>query len=145
VLEGAISSSSAPAQSLMEHLTHGFQLSGVLQYYSALPLNITSGVTTIQGTAGRPVVAGEFIGRNSGTGPDFFSVNARVTRTFVVGGRLRLAAIAEGFNLTNRANVITVNGNFGSGAYPSNPAPSYGQPTAVGDPRTVQLAVRVSF
>jgi hypothetical protein len=31
-----------------------FQLSGMLQYYSALPLNIASGVTTIQRTAGRP-------------------------------------------------------------------------------------------
>ena len=35
-------------------LTHGFQVSGMLQAYSALPFNITSGVTTIQGTpAGR--------------------------------------------------------------------------------------------
>ena len=32
--------------------------------YSSLPFNITSGVTTIQGTAGRPVVDGEFIPRN---------------------------------------------------------------------------------
>ena len=37
-----------------ERLRHGFQLSGMLQAYSALPFNITSGVTTIQGTAGRP-------------------------------------------------------------------------------------------
>ena len=37
-------------------LTHGFQVSGMLQAYSALPFNITSGVTTIQGTAGRPIV-----------------------------------------------------------------------------------------
>ena len=32
---------------------HGFQVSGMLQAYSALPFNITSGVTTIQGTSGR--------------------------------------------------------------------------------------------
>jgi hypothetical protein len=38
-----------------------------------------------------------------------------------------------------------VNGNFGSGAYPISPLPTFGQPTAVGDPRTVQLAVRVNF
>ena len=36
----------------------GFQLSGALQAYSSLPFNITSGVTTIQGTAGRPIVDG---------------------------------------------------------------------------------------
>ena len=35
-----------------ERLSHGFQVSGMLQAYSALPFNITSGVTTIQGTAG---------------------------------------------------------------------------------------------
>ena len=59
----------------------------MLQYYSALPLNITSGVTTIQGTAGRPLVDGAFIPRNAGEGPDFFSVNLRLSRTFAVGGR----------------------------------------------------------
>ena len=56
---------------------HGFQLSGMLQAYSALPFNITSGVTTVQGTAGRPIVNGEFIGRNAGVGNDFFSLSLR--------------------------------------------------------------------
>ena len=35
---------------------HGFQVSSMLQAYSALPFNITSGVTTVQGTPGRPIV-----------------------------------------------------------------------------------------
>ena len=39
-------------------LTHGFQLSALVQAYSAAPFNITSGVTTVQGTAGRPIVDG---------------------------------------------------------------------------------------
>ena len=30
----------------------------MVQYYSALPLNILSGVITVQGTAGRPTVDG---------------------------------------------------------------------------------------
>ena len=38
----------------------------MLQAYSAPPFNITSGVTTIQGTAGRPIVDGAFIERNAG-------------------------------------------------------------------------------
>ena len=58
----------APAQTFWERLSHGFQLSGMVQAYSALPFNITSGVTTIQGTAGRPIVDGEFIDRNAGIG-----------------------------------------------------------------------------
>ena len=51
----------APATTAWEQLTHGFQVSAMLQAYSALPFNITSGVTTVQGTAGRPIVDGEFI------------------------------------------------------------------------------------
>ena len=63
-----------------------FELSGALQAYSSLPFNITSGVTTIQGTPARPIVNGEFIERNAGVGSDFFSVNARVSRSFRVMG-----------------------------------------------------------
>ena len=123
----------------------GFQVSGMLQAYSALPLNITSGVTTIQGTAGRPIVNGAFIERNSGEGPDFFSFNLRVSRTFRIGERLQVEALIEGFNLTNRTNVVSMTGNFGAGAYPMNPSATFGQITAVGDPRAAQLGVRVRF
>ena len=40
---------------------------------------------------------------------------------------------------------MTVNGNFGAGAYPTNPSPTFGQATAVGDPRSFQFGVRVRF
>ncbi|HEY2434949.1 MAG TPA: TonB-dependent receptor [Vicinamibacterales bacterium] len=123
----------------------GFQLSGLLQAYSSLPFNITSGVTTLQGTAGRPLVDGQFIPRNSGVGPDFFSLGLRVSRQFSVGGRARLEGLIEAFNVTNHTNVVTVQGNFGSGAYPADPTPNFGVSTAVGDPRTAQLGVRVRF
>ena len=93
----------------------------MLQAYSALPFNITSGVTTIQGTAGRPIVDGEFIPRNAGVGSDFFSMSLRVSRAFRIAGRVRLEGLAEVFNLTNRTNNLTRNTNFGSGAYPTNP------------------------
>jgi outer membrane receptor protein involved in Fe transport len=124
---------------------HGFQVSGLLQYYSSLPFNITSGVTTIQGTAGRPIVNGAFIDRNAGDGPDFFSLGARLSRAFKVAGRVQVEGVAEGFNLTNRQNNVAINGNFGSGAYPTNPSTTFGQVTAVGDPRAFQLAVRLRF
>ncbi len=143
--DGAIHSSMAPSRNAWDRLTHGFQLSGMLQYYSALPLNITSGVTTVQGTAGRPIVNGAFIGRNSGTGSDFFSVSTRVSRVFALGERIRLQTIAEAFNALNHRNNLTKNGTFGAGAFPSQPAPAFGQVTAVNDPRSMQLAVRLSF
>jgi hypothetical protein len=122
-----------------------FELSGTIQVYSALPYNITSGVTTIQGTAGRPIVNGEFIERNAGIGSDFLSLGMRLSREFPVRGRVRVTGIVEAFNLTNHKNVVSRNTNFGAGSYPDNPSPTYGQITAVGDPRAVQLGFRVRF
>ena len=87
----------------------------MLQAYSAPPFNITSGVTTVQGTAGRPIVDGEFIERNAGEGTPFFMLNARVSRTFRLGDRWQFEVLAEGFNLTDHANVVTRNTNFGAG------------------------------
>jgi len=123
----------------------GFQLGGMLQAYSAPPFNITSGVTTVQGTAGRPIVDGEFIDRNSGEGSPFFSLNARVSYTFHAAGRWQFEVLAEGFNLTDHVNVVTRNTNFGAGAYPTSPAPTFNQITAVGDPRSFQLGLRLRF
>jgi hypothetical protein len=110
-----------------------------------LPFNITSGATTVQGTQGRPIVDGQFIPRNSGIGGDFFSMGLRVSRSFRIAGSVRAEGIAEAFNLTNRPNDLTRIGNFGAGAYPGSPAPTFNQITAVGDPRTLQVAVRLRF
>ena len=57
----------------------------MLQAYSALPFNITSGVTTIQGTAGRPIVNGAFIARNAGKGPTSSALSARLSRDVPLG------------------------------------------------------------
>jgi hypothetical protein len=126
-------------------LPYDFDLSGALQAYSSLPFNITSGLTTIQGTAARPVVNGEFIDRNAGTGSDFLTVSARLSRSFPLSGPVVLDGAIEAFNLTNRQNALTRNTNFGPGAYPTNPVADFGTVTAVGDPRSVQLAVRLKF
>jgi outer membrane receptor protein involved in Fe transport len=145
VINGAINSPTGPAQTAWERLTHDFQMSAIVQAYSPLPLNITSGVTTIQGTAGRPTVNGAFIDRNAGEGADFFSLNTRLSRSFPLGGRARAEALAEVFNLTNRQNHVTINGTFGAGVYPASPSSTFGQVTAVGDSRSVQLALRFRF
>jgi hypothetical protein len=145
VLNGTISSSMEPARTGWERLSHGFQLSSMLQYYSSLPFNITSGVTTVQGTAGRPIVNGAFIERNAGVGSDFFSVSLRASRSFRLGSGVRIEALAEVFNLTNRRNDLTRNGNFGTGTYPTSPSSTFGAITAVGEPRSAQFALRVRF
>ncbi len=145
VIHGAVHTSMEPADTMWKHISHGFQLSGMVQAYSTLPFNITSGATTVQGTAGRPIVDGEFIERNAGIGSDYFNLSARLTRTFHLTRRVELEALAEGFNLTNRFNALTRNTNFGTGAYPTNPSPTFGQITAVSDPRSFQFGLRVKF
>jgi hypothetical protein len=42
-------------------------------------------------------------------------------------------------------NVVTVQGNFGSGAYPTNPVSNFGTPLSVNDPRSFQLGARLRF
>jgi hypothetical protein len=145
VVSGTVQTPTRAAATTSEGLTHGWQVSGILQAYSAPPFNITSGVTTVQGTTGRPIVGGQFIERNAGKGSDFFSLALRLSRTFHLTARLELEGIAEAFNLTNRQNVVTRNTNFGPGTYPDNPLPNFAQPTAVSEPRSVQLGARLRF
>jgi hypothetical protein len=145
VFNGIVQSPSGPARSVWQHLSHDFQLSGMLQYTSALPFNITAGTNTVQGTAARPLLNGDFIPRNAGTGFDLFTVNVRLSRVFQLSERVRLLGIAEAFNALNHVNGATLNGTFGSGAYPTNPLPTFRQTTSVLDPRTLQLAVRLTF
>jgi len=145
VFDGSIHSSMNKATTPWQWLSHGFQLTPIVQYYSALPFNITTGANTIQGTTARPTIDGAFINRNAGSGFDFFDLNARLSRSFQITERLRLQALAEGFNLTNHVNGVTLNGVFGTGAYPANPSPTFKQVTAVGDPRAFQLGLRLNF
>lgn len=145
VFDGSIHSSLATPKSAWQWLTHGFTLSTMLQYYSALPLNITTGTNTVQGTVARPTVNGAFISRNAGTGFDFFNLNVRVSRAIQVGERWRIEALAEAFNALNHTNGLTRNGVFGTGAYPSAPSPNFNQTTAVHDARNFQLALRIKF
>ncbi len=145
VVSGTVQTSAEPAATGWQHLSRHWQFTGTLQAYSALPFNITSGVTTIQGTPGRPIVDGAFIPRNSGVGTAFFNVSTRVSRTFHAGGRVEIEGIAEAFNLTNHQNVLTRNTNFGPGAYPTDPLPTFGQITAVGEPRSIQFGLRARF
>jgi hypothetical protein len=123
----------------------------------SIPFNITSGVANLQGTNSRPLIDGAtapsnfdvrtvaLIARNAGIGSDFFSLNLRVSRGFRIAGSVKVEGLVEAFNLTNRANSLTRNSNFGPGAYPANPVSTFNQVTAVGDPRTFQFGLRLTF
>ena len=155
VFDATIHAAMTPARTVWQRISHGFQLSGMLQYYSALPINVVSGLNTNQQTTGRPcagLAASDsrctlttMIGRNAGAGFDFFNLNTRLSRTFRVTERLRLETIAEAFNALNHRNNLIPNTTFGTGVYPTSPRSTFRQPTAVGDPRQVQIALRLSF
>ena len=160
VFDGTLFSPTNQTSSFAGHMTHGWRLGGILQYYSRLPFNIVTGTTTKQGTAQRPCAAGysltatggvnpctealpgTMVGRNAGTGFDFFSLNARLSRTVALTERLHLEGIAEAFNALNHRNNMIPNGTFGAGAVANA---SFGQATAVGDARSVELALRLNF
>jgi hypothetical protein len=157
VINGTVNTPMSPATTAWERLSHGFQLSSMLQYYSALPFNIVSGGANLQGSTSRPLANGataganfdvravEFIPRNVGEGSDFFSLNLRLSRVFRISGNARVEGLVEAFNITDRVNNLTRNNTFGPGAYPTNPLSSFNQITAVGDPRTFQFGVRFAF
>lgn len=160
VFNAVLNSPSTPANNLAGRLTHGWLLGAILQYYAPLPFNITTGTTTKQGTSQRPCASGftlqginpctealpgAVIGRNAGRGFDFFSLNARLSRTFTLTEHLKLEGIAEAFNSLNHRNDMIPNGTWGPGVYPFQPNANFGHATAVGDPRSIQLAARLSF
>jgi hypothetical protein len=157
VLSVSANSPMTPAANAWERFTHGFQVSTMVQYYSALPFNIVTGLNSLQGTPGRPFANGstqtanfdvravEFIPRNAGNGSNFFTASLRLSRTFQLAGRTRIEGLLEVFNLTNRVNPVTRNNSFGGGSYPSNPSASFNTVTAVGDPRVLQFGLRLLF
>ncbi|MEP6914549.1 MAG: TonB-dependent receptor [Acidobacteriota bacterium] len=157
VINGTVSTPVSPATTPWERLSHGFQAGAMLQYYSAVPFNITSGVANLQGTTSRPLADGatapagfdvravSFLPRNAGSGSDFFSLNVRLSRAFRIIGGVRLEGLVEAFNVTDRVNNLTRNNTFGAGAYPTNPVSSFNTITSVGDPRTIQFGIRLNF
>ena len=107
--------------------------------------NITTGANTIQGTAARPTVNGQFIERNAGRGSAFGAVNLRLSRLIPAGSKTKIEAIVEAFNVFDRRNDIARISVFGSGAYPAAPAANFGQVTVVGEPRSLQFGLRVRY
>ena len=120
-----------------------FALSSIFSYNSALPFNVQTGSDNNgdSNTNDRPTG----LGRNTGRGFNFVWLDVRLSRTFAITERVRLEGIAESFNAINRVNRLLPNNIFGNGAYPTNPAPGFGVPTAVGNGREVQLALRLRF
>jgi hypothetical protein len=117
-----------------------FQLSYIFTYASRLPFNILTGNDRNFDTNNNDRPGG--VGRNTGRGYDYASLDLRLSRHFQITDRVELQVLGEGFNVVNRANLAIPNNTFGTGV---TPLPSFRQPTAAGDPRQFQFGLRLSF
>ena len=130
-------------------------LSSIITIASGRPYNVLAGVDLNgDGNGGafppdrarvNPLDPASSVMRNSGTMPAQATVDLRVSRRFAFSGRMALDAIVEAFNLFDRTNFTEVNNIFGAGAYPADPAPTFGQFTQAAAPRQVQLAIKAVF
>ena len=118
----------------------GFQFGYILTYGSPLPFNVLFGTdrNLDSNNNDRPVG----VGRNTGRGFDFASLDLRVSRKIRLTERVDLQLLAEGFNVLNRANFGVPINTFGPG---TSPAPRFGVPTQAFDPRQFQFGMKVSF
>ena len=110
-------------------------LSAIFAYASALPFNIQVPFDRNGDTNFNDRPAG--VGRNTGKGFGYHSLDLRLSRVFMAGRGLSLEGIVDAFNVFDRANYQVPNNIFGS--------PTFGRPTAAQDPRQLQLGVRVGF
>jgi hypothetical protein len=140
VVSGTLEAPHVNASSTFRRALSGFQLGYIFTYASRLPFNILTGNDRNFDTNfnDRPVG----VGRNTGRGFDFASLDLRLSRRFSFTERFALETIVEGFNIFNRPNFQVPNNVFGTGLVP---LPSFGKPTASDNPRQIQLGIRLSF
>jgi carboxypeptidase family protein/TonB-dependent receptor-like protein len=162
------------AQPVVRNIAGGWQLNSIVTLQSGTPFTALSGVdTSLDGVGGdRPNLIGDpelssdrtkgeriasyfnisafqqpslgtfgTVGRNTLRGPGFASVDFSALKNFGLpwftseGAKLQFRA--EFYNLFNRTNFGNPNSNLSS--------PLFGRITSAGEPRIIQLALRVAF
>ena len=135
------------------NLLADFTLSGIVAANSFAPFNLTTGFDSL-GDRHTDTHRPWGLGRNAGKGPDFFSIDMRLTRTIPLSETVNLQVIGEGFNLLNRTNFKTVNGVVGNASIEDLPAKLVGRRGPVTeplsfasafDPRQFQFTLRLTF
>jgi len=139
-LNGAYEVSARPDGALWRRALGGTRLSAIFTYTSPSPFNVLTGNdrNNDTNTNDRPVG----VGRNTGRGFDYASLDLRVSRAIAIGGNRSVELIADAFNILNRTNLLFPNNTFGTG---TTPLPGFGLATAAADPRQIQLGVRFRF
>jgi hypothetical protein len=101
--------------------------------------------------------------RNTYRGDTLKTLDVRIERTFPIMEKLRMQFLAEAFNVANSVNVRYYNTSYGAADFcpldagapgcagatqffkEGSPNPSYGTPSAVFNPRQLQLALRFTW
>ena len=133
-ISGSLNSPRNAAQSFLRHLTHDWTLSYIYSYTSALPFNTVTGTDRNGDTNANDRPIG--VGRNTGVGFTFNSLDLRLSRALKIAEACRLEMSVDAFNVFNHRNDQLPNNVAG---------PLLGTPTAVGDPRQLQLGLKVAF
>jgi hypothetical protein len=113
----------------------------MFRYTSALPFNVLLNYDRNNDTSLNDRPFG--VGRNTGRGFDFLSLDLRLSRSFQMSERWQLQTMVESFNTMNRSNWAVPNNVIGSGI--GAPLATFGRPTSAFDPRQLQLGLRLNF
>jgi trimeric autotransporter adhesin len=84
-------------------------------------------------------------GRNSITGPDQFTLNAQLQRTFRLKDRYNLDVRVDSTNLLNHVVFSSWNTTLNPGSNPALTSPLFGLPAAANAMRSLQTTLRVRF
>jgi len=140
VLSGSFEAPKTASGAFPRKLLSGVQLGYIFTYASRLPFNVLLGNDRNFDTTNNDRPVG--VGRNTGRGFYFASLDLRLTKRFHLNERVDLNLIAEGFNLLNRSNFGVPNNTFGPNTLPLS---TFGQPTLAFDPRQFQFGLKLVF
>ncbi len=155
---------------------HGFSFAPIIEFSSGRPFNIIAPGDAngdFQSTNERPFVLSDgslcrgqntvtdvndpacvtgfpingSLGRNMGITHNYFSFDARLTKRFTLGERVKLDIIAEGFNLFNRFNEAAGNPFYTAvnAFHERKGSKYYSSATSAFDPRQFQFGVKLGF
>jgi hypothetical protein len=136
VVSGSIEAPQEGKSEGFQRALRGFQFGYIFTYASRLPFNVLLGQDRNfdSNNNDRPIG----VGRNTGRGFDYASLDLRVSRRFKLSERVDLQLLAEGFNVLNRANLAVPINTLSAGA-------RFGLPTQAFDPRQFQFGMKFGF
>ena len=136
VVSGSIEAPQEGKTEGFQRALRGFQFGYIFTYASRLPFNVLLGQDRNFDSNNNDRPLG--VGRNTGRGFDYSSLDLRVSRRFKLTERVDLQLLAEGFNVLNRANLGVPINTLSAGA-------RFGLPTQAFDPRQFQFGMKLGF